>query len=343
MSIPTLSPLFFSTSEDLLHHIKSLQIPRSVYICDNQTQEHCFAPFFSPAQQEVLVVHHGDEHKSFEYLEWICKQLLLQSCGKETVLMNLGGGMVTDLGGFAAAVYKRGLSYMNIPTTLIGMADAAYGGKTAINCAGVKNSVGVFHPPSQVLIWDGFLQTLPEDHLRSGWAEILKMLLLFDAKLFHECTDTLTNLNNPGRFLRKALELKERVVQQDPYEQHYRKMLNYGHSIGHAIESCSGYHMSHGQAICLGMQWENHISVKCGLMTAERCRYINGRLQLLFPEVKHQWELHSLMSALKNDKKNQRGALQMTLLRDVGMAEIAISVEESIVKEVCIQMGASGE
>ncbi len=343
MSIPTLSPLFFSTSEDLLRHITSLQIPHSVYICDNHTQEHCFTPFFSMEEQEVLVVRHGDEHKSFEHLEWICKKLLSQSCGKETVLMNLGGGMITDLGGFAAAIYKRGLTYINIPTTLIGMADASYGGKTAINCDGIKNSVGVYHPPSQVLIWDGFLLTLPEDHLRSGWAEILKMLLLFDAKLFHECTNTLTDLHNPGRFLRKALELKERVVQQDPREQHYRKILNYGHSIGHAIESCSGYHMSHGEAICLGMQCENHISVLCGLMTEERCHYINERLQLLFPVVKHQWKLEDLMSALKNDKKNQRGALQMTLLRDVGMAEIAYSVEESIVKKGCIQMGARGE
>jgi 3-dehydroquinate synthase len=239
-------------------------------LTDVNTREFCFPllennlPFL--AGKPIYSIIPGENSKNLAEWEKILTWLMESGAGRESLLINLGGGVVSDLGGFAAATYKRGMRYINIPTSLIGQADAAVGGKTAINISGVKNQAGLFYDPAAVFINPAFLTTLPENHFRSGFAEIIKCAALSGRNFWQMAKDKLDDPEHLFDFILESVNFKCGIVAVDPYDQSTRKMLNFGHTVGHALESFGKDEMLHGDAVAAGMICEAYLSCEtCGL------------------------------------------------------------------------------
>lgn len=217
--------------------------------------------------------------------------------------------MVTDLAGFVASLYCRGIPLVCMPTTLLAMVDAAIGGKTAINLPQCKNWIGSYYFPQRVILHFPFLETLPDAEWENGIVEILKMGLIADPGLFYD----FSTLSVPALVFR-AIEGKRRIVAQDPYETGYRSLLNFGHTIGHALESLSGYTLSHGCAVAIGIVLEARLSCQLGLLSSQDLRTIEAR----FPQPEILIAVPQLINQLKIDKKSRSGAPHFVLLEAIG-------------------------
>ncbi len=272
----------------------------------------------------VAVLDCGEENKSIESVTRIWTMLSKQGARRSSVLVCVGGGMVTDLGGFAASTFKRGMRCINIPTTLLAQVDASLGGKTGFNFNGLKNEIGTFSVPEKVIIDVHFLNYLPVRERMSGFAEMIKHGLLSD----REYLTRLLNLEywetSSGDFLeliRRSVAVKDKIVSQDPKEQGLRKVLNFGHTVGHAVESLSILHgepLLHGEAVALGMVAELYLSVREKGFPGEiygQVRDFVGRCYPDYSLVEHADALYELML---HDKKNDRQGVNFTLLPDVG-------------------------
>ena len=271
----------------------------------------------------------GDEHKTLPSLQQVWQALSDGGATRQSMVVNVGGGMVTDLGGMAAATFKRGISFINVPTTLLGAVDAATGGKTGINFNGLKNEIGVFAAASHVIISTCYFDTLPRQELRSGYAEMIKHAMLdgheaFADTLSHEPTaedpDTLLQL------LEASTAVKQRIVSQDPTEQGVRRALNLGHTIGHALESLAmkkGRPVPHGYAVAWGLVAETILShLLLGFPSAD--------LQRLAQYVREHYgtpgvtcdDYPSLLKLMRHDKKSRHGEINCTLLRQLGQPSL---------------------
>ncbi len=246
---------------------------------------------------------------------------------RKSLLINLGGGVVTDLGGFVACTYQRGIAFVNVPTTLLAMVDASVGGKTGVDLGVLKNQVGVIRDPDLVGIYPEFLETLEARQVRSGFAEMLKHGLIQDRE-YWETLSGLAGLDTLGNHIHRSVQIKNRVVTADPLEKGHRKILNYGHTLGHAIESCfldsdSGEPLLHGEAIAIGMVLEAYLSVQtCGL-PRQACDQIRTTILKFFPRVPLSGPMRDrALQLLRFDKKNAHGKVLFSLLRDIGQAEI---------------------
>jgi 3-dehydroquinate synthase len=247
----------------------------------------------------------------------------------------LGGGVVTDMGGFAAAAYKRGIDYVNVPTSLMGMVDAAYGGKTGVNFGHLKNMIGVFKQPLMLLIHPPFLQTLPQQHISNGFAEMLKHALLSS----NEAVDELIalpkiNLASIQGLIQKSLAVKQRIVEKDPNENGLRKVLNLGHTVGHAIEyaglSC-GHDFMHGHAVALGLKAMLKLSEIKMKMAHHRVLKIISFINQNYPTPNWLKDTqNNILEAIQHDKKNNHGQINMVLLCDIGQPQfdVACTIEE---------------
>ena len=283
------------------------------------------APFWLPEVAHGLhcdsttdiIIKAGEQHKNLQTVQRIWKTLMKHHADRNALLLNIGGGVITDLGGFAASTYKRGIRFVNVPTTLLAMVDAAIGGKTGIDFGGAKNQIGTFAEAKEVLINPVFLETLPERELRSGLAEMLKYGFISDAKLLE------INLENYKDYILRAGEIKRKIVAKDPTEKGLRKILNFGHSIGHAIEShclTTDYPLLHGEAVSLGMASALWLSVKqCGL--GEKVLHdFELQLPMLLSEVKNslsETDIEPILSYFVHDKKNKGEKPQFVLLEAV--------------------------
>lgn len=324
------SPLFVS-SLDEIHAIIGKHTPlQPLFICDSNTYTHCYLPFFS--RYPVVTIPAGDRNKSLQNAEQILSTLLDLHADKSTLLIALGGGMITDITGFVASIYKRGVPFLLIPTSTLAIADAAIGGKTGINLAGFKNSVGTFYFPLNVIVHYPFLSTLPIQEYNSGWFEIVKSILLFDKKL-SKIILTQKHIPTPIEiqpFLETSMRFKAKIVKKDPYEKGVRKALNYGHTVGHALEAF--YHTNnqnpvlHGEAIGWGMQIENCIAHQLGLMSDKTLHTVNTYLNQLLPLPQPLPPLDLVMGFMKNDKKNQGNTIKMALLTQPGKFQIDCNV-----------------
>ena len=335
-------------SEDLA---KSLQ--RAIGKCPHDklfvlTDEHT-SPLCMPRLMDTgclsdmneIVIGAEDIHKTLETLAFVWKQLGNGGATRHSLLLNLGGGMITDLGGFAAATFKRGFSYINIPTTLLAMVDASVGGKTGINFNGLKNEIGVFSPASSVLIDTHFLRSLDRCNLLSGYAEMLKHglisthehwveLLQFDAgQVDYDCLQELVG---------KSVGVKEDIVEQDPYEHGIRKALNLGHTVGHAFESLAlkeERHVLHGYAVAWGMVCELYLShIKTGFpldKMRQTTRFIKENYGAFYIDCKQYEALYAFML---HDKKNTAGVVNFTLLEDVGQIRINQTADKETIFEM---------
>ena len=274
---------------------------------------------------EIITIGAGDEHKTLDSLAAVWNELSNRGGSRHSLLLNLGGGMVTDLGGFAASTFKRGITYINLPTTLLAMVDAAVGGKTGINFNGLKNEVGVFNPARFVLLDTGFLRSLDDANLRSGYAEMLKHGLISTEEHWAELLNF--DLEHPDYQLlqdlvARSVAIKEHIVEQDPYEKGIRKALNLGHTVGHAFESLAleeGHPRLHGYAVAWGMVCELYLSTLRTGFPKDKLRqtvqFIKETYGTLAFDCKQYDRLYAFMT---HDKKNEGGHINFTLLGDVG-------------------------
>lgn len=281
---------------------------------------------------KLLVVPAGENHKNLQQAEKIWQQLLEAGADRRTILINLGGGMVTDLGGFVAAAYKRGITCVHLPSSLLAMVDAAHGGKTGINLGGVKNAIGQFYLPEAIFLHLPLLQSLPLRELQSGKAEMFKHGLLGDAVLWQQLVDLPADAIPNQHLLERAIALKTRMVAADPLEKGERKLLNLGHTFGHAFESYFMYSSTpwlHGEAIFAGMLVEARLAHRLGLLAEKHAAEIEKVLKAWQPAGKLP-PLALILPWLLNDKKNHHHQVQFVLPTAIGSAvyDQAVSVAD---------------
>jgi 3-dehydroquinate synthase len=289
----------------------------------------------------VISIKSGDNHKNMEQVAHIWDVLSNNGASRNSALFNLGGGMITDLGGFAGATFKRGLHNINIPTTLMASVDAAIGGKTGINFNGLKNEIGSFYHPDCVMIDCNFLKTLDCDNILSGYSEMLKHGLIRSEKYFDELVAydfSEFNVDIISNLVLASVAIKEEIVKEDPTEKGIRKALNFGHTIGHAIESLSftkGKNpLLHGIAIAVGLVCELYISHKNCNFPVEKLRLITHFMKENYPAVSLDCkDYEALYELMTHDKKNEAGQINFTLLANIGEAYINQKVSKEMIFE----------
>ena len=283
-----------------------------------------------------LVIPAGEQHKTVETVQRLWAGFLSAGLERRSAVLALGGGVVTDLAGFAAATYLRGVTWVALPTSLLGMVDASLGGKTGADLPQGKNLVGAFHPPALVLADPQVLATLPEAELRSGLAEVVKHAILADPALFDLCAQGLPALQ--GRWdeiVRRAIAVKVRVICEDPYESGRRASLNLGHTLGHAIETASEFKISHGQAVATGMVMAACIAGEIGAIentSVVRIKKLLRRAGLMTKMPK--LDLDKVLKSAAHDKKVSNGKIRFVLPRAIGEVFITDDVNTKVVEKV---------
>ncbi len=297
-------------------------------LVDEHTSKLCLpliSEFDFMKSAEVITIGAEDVNKNIETLSYVWKELGDRGASRHSLMINVGGGMVTDLGGFAAATFKRGMKYINIPTTLLAMVDASVGGKTGINFNGLKNEVGVFAPAQSVIIDTDFLKSLDMNNILSGYAEMLKHALISDYEHLIELLKfDLDNIDYKKlqSLVEKSVKIKEEVVEKDPFEKNIRKALNLGHTAGHAFESLSlfkNHPILHGYAVAYGLICELYFSFVKAEFPKDKLyktiQFIKENYGVLNISCKDYDALYDFMT---HDKKNSEGIINFTLLSDVG-------------------------
>ena len=316
-------------SADLKEVLSGIKYDKLFVLTDNNTEKLCF-PLISELEEVhnagKIILKSGDENKNLESLASIWTYLTDHGATRHSLLINLGGGLISDIGGFAAATFKRGIKCINIPTTILGAVDASVGGKTSINFNGLKNEIGAFAAAVSVLIDAEFFKTLDHANFMSGYAEMLKHGLISDEKTLNKILAFDTQNIDYDKLTEIVIEsvyIKEDVVQKDPYEKDIRKALNLGHTIGHAFESRSyaiKKPIQHGYAVAWGLVCELYLSYK-------KCYFPKEILQKVVYFIKENYgtfdfscdEYEALYELMKHDKKNAtRDKINFTLLNDVG-------------------------
>ncbi|MDR2496694.1 MAG: 3-dehydroquinate synthase [Tannerellaceae bacterium] len=334
-----------SLSDELGAYLSATPFDRIFVLTDTNTREHCLPVLRNVPQiadARVICIAAGDLNKSLRQLSDVWTVLSNDRATRHSLLVNLGGGMASDLGGFAAATFKRGLRTLNIPTTLMAAVDAAVGGKTGINFNGLKNEVGAFHSPIAVFISSLFFRTLDRSNFLSGYAEMLKHALLEGDStladiLSFDLDKDLQDYARLNRMLAESVSIKEKIVEADPLEKSARKALNLGHTVGHAIESMSfadGRPLLHGCAVALGLVCELYISFKnCGFPSS-KLMDIAGFIKAHYPPYAIGCSRYgALYELMRHDKKNRGDAVSFALLAQVGQARVDESVAQALVEE----------
>ena len=331
--------------ETLREAVASCERDRLFILVDENTGKLCL-PLISHMDcmqgAQVITIGATDENKTLQTLTNVWQSLQQGGATRHSLMVNLGGGMVTDLGGFAAATFKRGLNYINIPTTLLAMVDASVGGKTGINFGGLKNEIGVFSNASSVILDTTFLKTLDQENQLSGYAEMLKHGLISDQQHWADILENLDNLENLenleklAALLAQSVAVKQRIVREDPTERGLRKALNLGHTVGHAFESLALQRkpVLHGYAVAYGLICELYLSViKTGFpvdkmrqtVTAVREHY--GQMTITCDDYP------TLLAMMTHDKKNVAGVINFTLLGGIGDIRINQTVTKDDIYE----------
>ena len=309
-------------------------------LCDETTERLCLpvvSDFECMKNAQRIVIPATDTHKTLESLSHVWSELQRMGATRHSLIVNLGGGMVTDLGGFAASTFKRGISYINIPTTLLSMVDASVGGKTGINFGGLKNEIGVFNNARSVILDTTFLQTMDHENLLSGFAEMLKHGLINNEQMWAELiTLNVEQLTLNAQMIADNVAVKQRIVTEDPTEQGIRKALNLGHTAGHAFESLALERkpVLHGYAVAWGLIVELYLCCVKTNFPQEKMRqtvaFIKenyGRMAITCDDYPHLIEL------MHHDKKNQGNSINFTLLGNIGDIRINQTATEEEIKD----------
>ncbi|MGX7666443.1 3-dehydroquinate synthase [Flavobacterium pedocola] len=324
--------------------LKPEEFSKVFILVDSKTSEYCLPAFLAnlatEAPIEIVEFEAGEEFKNIETCFEIWSALTELGGDRKSIIINLGGGVVTDLGGFVASTFKRGIEYINVPTTLLAMVDASIGGKNGVDLGNLKNQIGTITTPKSVLIDTAFLATLPQNQMRSGLAEMLKHGLIQD-KNYWEKFKNLKDLSTEDldTLIHQSVEIKNNVVTQDPTENGIRKALNFGHTLGHAIESYfleneTKTALLHGEAIAVGMILEGHLSLEKGLISNDEYQEIKYIILDLFDRISFSPDdINKIMDLLIHDKKNEFGKVQFALLQGIGN----IKINESAANELIIK------
>jgi 3-dehydroquinate synthase len=298
---------------------------------------------------ELFTIPAGEAHKTRDGWSWLTDELLARGLGRDTTVVALGGGVVGDLAGFVAATFMRGVPFVQIPTTLLAMIDASIGGKTGVDTSAGKNLVGAFHNPAVVVSDPEALATLPLSHLRTGLAEAIKHGAIADSGYFEFVKRELPLLLAPGggtgdsisRVIVRSIEIKTEIVLLDERERGLRKVLNFGHTVGHALEALSGFDLAHGEAVAIGMALESAIAERAGIADSGTSAAVRGALSAAGLPVDRPEAIsgEQIMDAMRVDKKARGARIEYALPRCVGaMAGSstgwAVTVDENIVREV---------
>lgn len=328
---------------ELQNFLQSVKYDKLFVLTDSNTLELCLPMLKEVPQLQgapVITVEAGDTNKNIEQVTAIWMRLCNEGASRNSLLLNVGGGMITDMGGFVAATFKRGIHSVNVPTTLMASVDAAVGGKTCINFNGLKNEIGSFYPPLCVLIDSSFLKTLDRDNLLSGYAEMVKHALISNMETYHAILSfdldrvDYTLLN---QMVAQSVAVKERIVEEDPKEMGIRKALNLGHTVGHAYESLSfrkGRPVLHGHAVAAGLVSELYLSYKkCGFPMENLSQVVYYLKKYYPPFFFNCDDYEALYELMTHDKKNEGGIINFTLLSQVGEVQINQSVTKEKVLE----------
>lgn len=326
---------------ELAKAIAECEHDRIFVLVDETTNKLCWSlvkDYLCLKDAQTIVIGATDRRKNLDTLVHVWESLQQGKATRHSLLINLGGGMVTDLGGFAASTYKRGINFINVPTTLLAMVDASVGGKTGINFGGLKNEIGVFNDAEFVLLDTNWLRTLDEENIRSGYAEMLKHGLIADDTMWAELINfnlAQPNLRQLASMLHKSVRIKERIVTEDPHEKGIRKALNLGHTFGHAFESWAMKRQPvlHGYAVAFGLIAELYLATRTDFPTERMRQTVNfirayyGSLPITcndYPE---------LIELMHHDKKNRGNEINVTLLGGIGDIRINQTITEGDIKE----------
>ena len=336
---------FCNQNSSLINKFISKNKYSKVFILvDSNTNKYCLNLFLekhlNDVKAELISIKNGEENKNIKSLNSVWTKISKLGGDRNSLLINLGGGLVSDLGGFVASTYNRGIDFINIPTTLLSIVDASIGGKVGINVEKLKNQVGVFNYPKLILIDTSFLRTLPKRELNSGFAEMIKHGLIFK-KRYYKTLSKLKNIDAKlsTELIFNSIEIKNKIVKKDPKEKNLRKILNFGHTLGHAIEShFLGKNKSktllHGEAIAIGMILESYISYKILKMPYNQCLDIKQTINSKFKKIQiNDEDSKSILKLIKFDKKNKNGKVLFVLLYEIGKSEIDMEVSKKTIIE----------
>jgi 3-dehydroquinate synthase len=323
-------------------HLKENKYSNLFIIVDSNTNEFClprFLPFIeTDLTIEIVEFENGEENKNIETCVQIWNVLTELGADRKTLIINLGGGVVTDLGGFVSSTFKRGVDFIHIPTTLLSMVDASVGGKNGVDLGNLKNQIGVINTPTMVLIDTQYLETLPQNEMRSGLAEMLKHGLIYDKTYWEQFLDLKAiDFADFDELIYRSVVIKNEIVSQDPTEKNIRKSLNFGHTLGHAIESYflenkNKTTLLHGEAIAVGMILESYISLDKKLISVQEYKLIKTTIKSIFSDVSFfENDIEPILELLIHDKKNEFGTIQFALIEGIGKIKINQSVENELI------------
>lgn len=316
---------------------------RIFVLADENSRKYCLPRLMSNIQLfqkvTILEVADGEEVKKLETCHRLWQDLSNNNADRNSILINLGGGVISDLGGFVASTYKRGIRYLNIPTTLLSMVDASVGGKVGIDLKNLKNQIGLFANPQVVFIIPEFLDTLPDDHLRAGFAEIIKHALIYDKQFWEDLSDkTYEGITSWQDIINWSIEIKNYFVMEDPYDTGFRKVLNFGHTVGHAIETFSLQNdnnpLLHGDAVAIGLICEAYISYKHSGLPKNELDDIVQYITKNFNNYKiRSGNFDLILDIMKHDKKNANEEFNFTLLTSIGDSLINQDIDIGLIHE----------
>lgn len=330
-------------NKDLSSAISECEHDNIFIITDDVTADKCLPVITADNNlcgAETITIKSSDLNKNIQSLAHVWSVLGEKGATRHSCVINLGGGMVTDLGGFAASTFKRGLNFINIPTTLLAMVDASAGGKTGVNFNGLKNEIGVFCNAKTVIINTTFLKTLDKENICSGYAEMIKHALISDCRMWQELVnfDILQpDLSYLQRMVAENIKVKERIVEKDPREHGIRKALNFGHTVGHAFESFAmnkNRPVLHGYAVAFGLVCELYLSVVKIGFPVDKMRQTVTYIKENYGDFSFTCDdYEALFNLMKHDKKNKAGIINFTLLGDIGDVRINRTASKSDVFE----------
>jgi len=328
----------------LNQHIIEKDYSSIFILVDDNTIKNCLPYFqnkiFKHKNTNTIAISSGEINKHIKTCLFIWKKLSELSCDRKSLIINLGGGVITDIGGFIASTFKRGVDYINIPTTLLSMVDASIGGKTGVDLGVLKNQIGIINNPKIVLIDDSYLITLPDNEFRSGYAEMLKHGLISDKKYWIKLSNIdKIDKKNILSDIKHSVEIKNQIVLKDPFEKSIRKILNFGHTLGHAIES---YFLSnnnkttllHGESIAVGMILEAFISSKLSNLSYKEVCEIKDTFNSIYSKVDFtEKDIDSIIELIISDKKNSHGIINFVLLNKISSPLIDVQVKTRLIKD----------
>lgn len=339
MSIISSSTYNILINEDaavLSSFIDQLNASSIFVIVDQNTESHCLPKFKEHVKMNFtgIRIPAGEQYKNLDTCRLMWEALLKNNCDRNSLVINLGGGVVGDMGGFVAASYMRGVRFIQAPTSLLSQVDASVGGKLGIDFMNYKNMIGYFANPEMVWIDTDFLNTLDERQVRSGFAEMLKHALISSAQHWNDLKNAwpLQGQDNHGDLIEQSINIKNRIVTEDFRENGIRKILNFGHSIGHAVESVylqSDNNLLHGEAIAIGMICEAQISYQKSMLKASELKEINSTIRSIFADLSPvlSRKADDIYKVLISDKKNKSNTVRMSLLNKIGGCQFDVEVQ----------------